>query len=62
VRRNCGGSPGFAGEGLARKLPVDASVGVAAWREGETITAMVARADADMYQQKKGVGRKTTPA
>jgi diguanylate cyclase (GGDEF)-like protein len=41
------------GEGPPRKLPVAASAGVAVWREGETIAALVARADAEMYQQKK---------
>jgi GGDEF domain-containing protein len=49
------------GEGPPRKLAVDASVGVAAWREGETIAAMFARADADMYKQKKAAGRRTIP-
>jgi diguanylate cyclase (GGDEF)-like protein len=41
------------GEGPPRKLPVAASAGVAVWREGETIAALVARADAEMYRQKK---------
>jgi diguanylate cyclase (GGDEF)-like protein len=50
------------GEGPARKLPVDASAGVAAWREGETVAEMVARADAEMYKEKKATGRPSTPA
>lgn len=50
------------GEGPPRKLAVDAAVGVAVWRQGETIAEMFARADADMYKQKKAVGRASTPA
>jgi GGDEF domain-containing protein len=50
------------GEGPPRKLPVGAAVGVAAWQEGETIAEMFARADADMYKEKKAVGRSSTPA
>jgi diguanylate cyclase (GGDEF)-like protein len=49
-------------EGRARKLPVDAAVGVATWRTGESIAEMFARADADMYKHKKALGSKTTPA
>ena len=62
VRKWVFGNYTVRGEGPARKLPVDASVGVAAWRKGETMADMLARADADMYQQKKAVGRKTKPA
>jgi diguanylate cyclase (GGDEF)-like protein len=60
VRKWVFGNYTVRGEGPPRKLPVDASIGVAAWREGETIAEMLARADADMYQQKKAAGRKTT--
>jgi diguanylate cyclase (GGDEF)-like protein len=60
VRKWVFGTYTVRGEGPPRKLPVDASVGVAAWREGETIAEMLARADADMYQQKKAAGRKAT--
>jgi GGDEF domain-containing protein len=49
-------------EGAPRKIPVNASVGVAAWKDGETIAEMFARADADMYREKKAVGRSSTPA
>ena len=45
------------GEGPPRKTPVDAAVGTAAWQEGETIAGMLARADADMYKEKKAPGR-----
>ena len=62
VRKWVFGNYTVRGEGPARKLPVDASVGMAAWRVGETIAEMFARADRDMYQQKKAVGKKTTPA
>jgi diguanylate cyclase (GGDEF)-like protein len=50
------------GEGPPGKLHVDASVGVATWREGETIAEMFARADAEMYKEKKAAGRAPTPA
>ena len=50
------------GEGAPRKLPVSASVGVAAWQVGETVAQTVARADADMYREKRAVGRSPTPA
>jgi diguanylate cyclase (GGDEF)-like protein len=49
-------------DGPPRKLGVSASVGVAAWQEGETVAEMVARADADMYKEKRAVGRPSTPA
>jgi GGDEF domain-containing protein len=62
VRKWVFGNYTVRGEGPPRKLPVDASVGVAAWRVGETIAEMLARADADMYQHKKAAGRKTTGA
>ena len=61
VRKWVFGDYTVRGEGPPRKLAVDASVGVAAWREGETIAAMFARADADMYKQKKAAGRRTIP-
>ena len=60
VRKWVFGNYSVRGEGPPRKLPVDASVGVAAWQVGETIAEMLARADADMYQHKKASGRKTT--
>jgi diguanylate cyclase (GGDEF)-like protein len=44
-------------DGRARKLPVEAAVGVAEWRFGETTEVMFARADADMYKDKKGKSR-----
>lgn len=47
----------YAVSGVPRKLRVDASVGVAAWETGETVAQMVARADADMYREKRAVGR-----
>jgi GGDEF domain-containing protein len=50
------------GEGRPVKLRVDASVGVATWREGETIAEMFARADAEMYKEKKAAGRAPTRA
>ena len=33
-------------------MKVDASIGVASWRTGETAGELVARADAAMYQEK----------
>ena len=62
VRKWVFGDYTVRGEGPPRKLAVDASVGVAAWRGGETIAEMFARADADMYQQKKAMGKRSTPA
>ncbi len=50
------------GEGPPGKLHVDASVGVATWREGESIAGMFARADAEMYKEKKAAARAPTPA
>ena len=38
--------------GQKRKVKVDASIGVASWRTGETAGELVARADAAMYQEK----------
>lgn len=46
----------------SRKLPVSAAIGVAAWLEGETMAQMFARADADMYAEKKAAQRLPTPA
>lgn len=37
----------------AAEVELDASVGVAQWREGETLASVVQRADAAMYEQKK---------
>src|ERR1019366_4059442 len=62
VRKWVFGDYTISGEGAPRKLPVSASVGVAAWREGETIAQMVARADAEMYQEKQALRRPPTPA
>ena len=62
VRKWVCGDYSVSVEGAPRKLPVSAAVGVAVWQEGETIAQMVARADADMYQEKKAVGRPPTPA
>jgi diguanylate cyclase (GGDEF)-like protein len=53
VRKWVFGDYRVTGEGAPRKIRVDASVGVAAWREGETVAEVFARADADMYQEKK---------
>ena len=39
------------------KIPLHASIGAAAWQEGETIAQTLARADADMYKEKKSRGR-----
>jgi diguanylate cyclase (GGDEF)-like protein len=50
------------GEAGPRKLPISASVGIAAWRESEAIAQTIARADADMYKEKKAAGRPATPA
>jgi len=61
VRKWVFGDYTVRGEGPPQKLPVAASVGVAAWREGETMAEMFARADADMYQEKRAVGKRTTP-
>ena len=36
-----------------RKVPMDASIGVAEWQGGETMNDVLGRADAAMYQQKK---------
>lgn len=44
-------------EGKPRKLPVSAAAGTAAFQPGETIAAMLERADADMYKEKKAMGR-----
>ena len=46
----------------SRKLPVSAAIGGAAWLEGETMAQMFARADADMYAEKKAAQRLPTPA
>ncbi len=62
VRKWVFGDYTVRGEGAPCKLAVAASVGVAAWEEGETIAAMVVRADADMYRDKKARGRSPTPA
>jgi diguanylate cyclase (GGDEF)-like protein len=62
VRKWVFGDYTVRGEGPARKLPVDAAVGVSAWREGESIAEMFARADAEMYQEKKAMGRPSIPA
>jgi diguanylate cyclase (GGDEF)-like protein len=38
-------------------VQVDASLGAAEWREGESMQQVIARADTDMYQDKRGLGR-----
>jgi diguanylate cyclase (GGDEF)-like protein len=38
-------------------VQVDASIGTAEWREGETLQQVIARADTAMYQNKRGLGR-----
>ena len=35
-----------------RRVKLGAAVGVATWRPGETVTEVLQRADADMYEQK----------
>ena len=62
VRKWVFGDYAVRGEGPPGKLHVDASVGVATWREGETIAGMFARADAEMYKEKKAAARTPTPA
>ena len=62
VRKWVFGSYTVHGEGPPRKLPVTAAVGVAVWLEGESMTQMFARADAEMYREKKALGRPSTPA
>ena len=62
VRKWVFGDYTVSAEGAPRKLPVSASVGVAAWQDGETVAQMLARADADMYRDKKAAGRSPTPA
>jgi diguanylate cyclase (GGDEF)-like protein len=62
VRKWVFGSYTVRGEGPPRKIPVDAAVGVAVWLEGESMTQMFARADAEMYREKKALGRPSTPA
>lgn len=57
VRKWVFGDYTLRGEGLPRKLPVSASVGVAAWQKGETTAEMFARADAEMYREKKALAR-----
>ena len=37
-----------------RKIPVEAAIGMAGWQRGETIRQLLARADAAMYEQKRG--------
>ena len=54
VRKWVFGEYVLRGEGPTRKVRVDASFGVAVWKQGESIAEMFARADADMYQEKKG--------
>jgi diguanylate cyclase (GGDEF)-like protein len=44
------------------KLAVDAAIGIAAWQENDSISAVFARADASMYQDKKSPARIPTPA
>jgi diguanylate cyclase (GGDEF)-like protein len=60
VRKWVFGDYTVRGDGPPRKLAVSASAGVAAWREGETIAQMVARADAEMYKDKKAAERYTS--
>jgi diguanylate cyclase (GGDEF)-like protein len=62
VRKWVFGDYTVAGESAPRKLRVDASVGVAAWQNAETIAEMVARADAAMYQDKKAAGDVRLPS
>jgi len=50
------------GDGPPSKLAVDAAIGVAAWQPNDTIPAVFARADANMYRDKKSPARVPTPA
>jgi diguanylate cyclase (GGDEF)-like protein len=61
VRKWVFGDYSVRGEGAPHKLPVSASIGVAAWQEGETMAQMFARADADMYKEKKAGARSPIP-
>jgi diguanylate cyclase (GGDEF)-like protein len=61
VRKWVFGDYTVRGEGAPHKLPVSASVGAAAWQEGETMAQMFARADADMYKEKKAGARSPIP-
>lgn len=45
-------------QGAPRKLPVTASIGTAVWKDGETMAELFARADRDMYQEKKAGKRR----
>jgi len=60
VRKWVFGDYTVRGDGPPRKLPVSASVGVAAWLPGETLDQMIARADAEMYLEKKAAARPST--
>ena len=62
VRKWVFGDYTVRGESRPRKVAVSASVGVAAWQEGESMAQMVARADAEMYKDKKAAGRSAIPA
>lgn len=44
------------GDDGPHKFAVNASVGAAAWKEGEAIADMVARADGEMYKEKRAAG------
>ena len=44
------------------KLVVDAAIGLSAVQEGDTVSTLVARADADMYRHKKTAAGTATPA
>ncbi|MEO8370468.1 MAG: GGDEF domain-containing protein [Candidatus Solibacter sp.] len=44
------------------KLAVDAAIGTAAWQANDTVAAVFARADANMYRDKKSPGRVAKPA
>jgi len=46
----------------ALKVNIDASVGLVAWQPGETIKAVLGRADAAMYQQKAAARRQAADA
>jgi diguanylate cyclase (GGDEF)-like protein len=46
----------------SRKLPVRASIGAAEWIGAEPVTALLARADAEMYHEKQSTRRRGTVA
>ncbi|MEO8596678.1 MAG: GGDEF domain-containing protein [Candidatus Solibacter sp.] len=44
------------------KVSVDAAIGIAEWRDTDTMEALLERADTEMYRHKKSAARTATPA